>query len=318
MALTMKKIIPILATLLLFNKSIACLNGESMVLKDGTYLYFDREGGVPYGHIFNDEGFKSGIRQLDSLYNQTKDLDYLSDKGLLLILMKRYNEAIKLYLEIEKIMPNRYSTASNIGTAYELLGQNKKALEWIKKSVQIDPKSHKNSEWIHVKILEAKIHGDQFISTNFLLNTDFGSDSIPKTTLKQNELIKLSDALYYQLNERVSFVKPKDKIVAQLFFDLGTVAFLLENYKDASSDYEEAKRYGFTEQLLEKRLTETKRLSMMPKLQSKIKLAIDNNSKSRPNAFNFKYGLWGFGFLLLVIRVIIIYKFRKKKHNPLN
>jgi tetratricopeptide (TPR) repeat protein len=55
----------------------------------------------------------------------------------IMILLKKYDEAIKLYLEIEKIQPNGYSTASNIGTAYELIGQNKNALRWINKSVEL-------------------------------------------------------------------------------------------------------------------------------------------------------------------------------------
>ena len=87
------------------------------------------------------------------------DLDYLSDKGFVLIISGRYSEAIDLYLQIEKLEPNRYSTASNIGTAYEMIGENEKALHWIKRAVAIDPASHDNSEWIHVNILEAKIHG---------------------------------------------------------------------------------------------------------------------------------------------------------------
>ncbi len=133
-------------TLLFLNQVYACLNGDSKILKDGTYLYEDREGNVPYGHFFiNEPDFKNGLTQLDSLYKATKDLDYLSDKGLLLILLKRYKEAIKLYLEIEKIQPNRYSTASNIGTAYELNGDNENALKWIQKAVQVDHTSHKNS-----------------------------------------------------------------------------------------------------------------------------------------------------------------------------
>ena len=154
----MKQIlITTILTLLFFGKTLACLNGDSKVLKDGTFLYEDREGSVPYGHDFYKEAFENGIKQLDSIYIATKDIDYLSDKGLLLILLERYEEAIELYLDIEKIKPNRYSTASNIGTAYELIGQNENALKWIKKSVELDPKSHNGSEWIHIKILEAKI-----------------------------------------------------------------------------------------------------------------------------------------------------------------
>jgi len=86
----MKQIlITVVLTLLLINKTFACLNGESLILKDGTFLFEDREGNVPYGHEFYADGYKDGIKQLDSLYKATKDVDYLSDKGLLLILLKR-------------------------------------------------------------------------------------------------------------------------------------------------------------------------------------------------------------------------------------
>ena len=252
------------------NNGYACLNGEVKELKDGTVIYEDRDGNVPYGHMFySDEIFQKALKRFDSLYKDTKDLDYLSDQGLLLILLKRYQEAINLYLVIERIKPNRYSTASNLGTAYELIGQNENALKWIQKAVAINPRSHNHSEWIHVKILEAKIKGEQFYNTAFLLNTDFGSDLLPKSTLNKNKLKKLSNALYYQLNERVSFVKPKEKIVAQLLFDLGNVAFLLGNFHDAVTNYELAKQYGFSDQLIEARIKETNRLYKLPAKDAK-------------------------------------------------
>jgi tetratricopeptide (TPR) repeat protein len=299
-------LITTLLTLLFFSKTIACLNGESKLLKDGTFLYEDQEGKIPYGHIFNsDGGFRDGIKQLDSLYKSTKDLDYLSDKGLLLILLKQYKEAVKLYLEIEQLQPNRYSTASNIGTAYELLGQDEKALQWIKKTVQIDPKSHKNSEWIHVKILEAKIKGEEFYTTRFLLNTEFGLDNNPTSSLTNSELQNLSDGLYYQLNERVSFVEPKEKIVAQLLFDLGNIAFLLNNYSDALGDYEQAKKYGFTGLLIEQRIGEANKLLKAPKPLIALK-------EQKPR---MTYIIAGLCAGLLTILLVTFYKRRKKNNS---
>jgi hypothetical protein len=238
-------------------QTFACINGEGLSLKDGTLLYEDGGGRVPYGHSFNYEAFSDGIKRLDSLYKATKDFNYLSDKGVLLILLKKYDEAINLYLEIEKKQPNRYSTASNIGTAYELAGQNENALKWIKRAVEINPKSHFNSEWIHVKILEAKIKGEQFYTSDFLLNMNFGPADLPASSLSGKQLYKLSGALYYQLNERVSFVKPKEKIVARLLFDLGNIAFLLGEYSNAEWDYKRAKEYGFTGRLIDVRIEES-------------------------------------------------------------
>lgn len=296
-----------------YNQTYACLNGESKELKDGTFLYVDREGNIPYGHDYYKNNFEIEIIKLDSLYFATKDLDYLSDKGLLLILLERYEEAIKIYLKIEKIEPNRYSTASNIGTAYELFGQNENALKWIKKAVKIDPKSHNNSEWIHIKILEAKIKGEQFYTTNFLLNTEFGSDTLPSSSMTKQQLQDLSNALYYQLNERISFVKPKEKIVAQLLFDLGNIAFLLGKYNDANSDYEQAVLYGYSGQLINQRLKQTsefiKNTNHQTKQQTKqVKVRVQEQTSY------LNYIFWILGGLLLTLLTVIIYR-QKKKNN---
>ncbi|HEY3403838.1 MAG TPA: tetratricopeptide repeat protein [Ohtaekwangia sp.] len=140
-----------------FRISYGCLNGETLILKNGLFVYEDFEGMIPFGHRFSSpEIYRAGVAELDSLYKVTNDLDYLSDKGILLIILGEYDKAIALYLEIDKTEPGRYSTASNIGTAYELAGNNQAALQWIKKAVAIDSSSHDYSEWIHVNILEQK------------------------------------------------------------------------------------------------------------------------------------------------------------------
>lgn len=320
----MKKIgLLIIITLTLGYEVFSCLNGDSKFLKDGTFLFIDREGNVPYGHHFEIQDFNKGIDQLDSLFKATNDIDYLSDKGLLLILTTKYEEAIKVYQKIESIQPNRYSTASNIGTAYELIGENKKALEWIKKAVKIDSNSHHNSEWIHVKILEAKINGEQLHTTQFLLNTQFGNKITPESKLNNNQLYHLSQALYYQLNERVSFVKPKEKIVAQLLFDLGNLAFLQKDYYDAKEDFKLAKEYGLATDLLESRIKEIERIIKLKndseaekdlnRIKVKIKKAIKNKmlpfKKDKSNYFF--YGIASLSILVLTLA----YYFRRKKNN---
>lgn len=215
----------------------------------------DYSGSVPRGHSFyiHEDNVQTEIDFLDSLYKKTNDLDYLSDKGLVLIIVKRYDEAIKLYLAIEKMKPNRYATASNLGTAYELTGQNRLALEWIKKAVKINPNSHSKSEWIHVRILEAKMQGLSSVNALSLINADFGKEDLPATALSKQKLSELSDAIYYQLNERISFIKPKDAIIAQLLFEYGNTRVLLGDNATASKCYIEAKEYGFTDPLLDKR-----------------------------------------------------------------
>ena len=245
----------LILTLLFSIPALACLNGEQMVLANQKLLYSDFSDEVPRGHQFGDkEELENFLAELEKGYKNTKELDYLSDKGYVLIVLGRYKEAIELYKKIESIQPGRYSTCSNMGTAYELIGNNTEALKWIEKAVKINPQSHSSSEWIHVNILKAKIKGDDYISSMYLIGKDFGNEEYPKSSLTLDELETLRMQMYYQLNERMSFVTPKDKIVAQLLFDLGNIVFLMNNKKDAGEDYRLAKEYGFEGSLLDKRM----------------------------------------------------------------
>lgn len=255
----MKKFNIIVLLFLISNfKALACLNGERYILKNQRLLYEDREDRLPFGHDFYTKRFEENIIILDSLYNKTKDIDYLSDKGLILILQKKYDEALKIYQFIEKTKPNRYSTASNMGTIYELIGDNQNALLWINKSIKINPKSHKNSEWLHAKILEAKIKGEKFYTGQFLLGTNFGNQEKPASNLGDDKLSKLRASLYYQLNERISFINPKDPIIAVLLFELGNIHLLENNLYEAHQIYLKAKEYGYNSNIMEARIALTK------------------------------------------------------------
>lgn len=244
----------IVAFVLMSFKTFACLNGETKILKNGAYAYQDYDGINPKGHYFFTGDFPKLIIELDSIYKKTKDLDYLSDKGYLLIVLGKYDEALNLYLNIEKIKPNRYSTASNLGTLYELMGENQKAYNWIKKSIAINPKSHEGSEWLHLKILEAKIKNINTVSGQFLINTNFGTSREPKTKLSTKEIDELVKSIYFQVNERMSFIEPKDKIISILLFELGNLAELLGKHNSALDTYRTAREYGYDGDLIVERM----------------------------------------------------------------
>lgn len=111
--------------------------------------------------------------------------------------------------------------------------------------------------------------------------------------------------MYYQLNERVSFIAPKDKIVAQLLFDLGNTAYLLGNYTNSLNDYKEAKKYGFTGQIIEPRILEAERLSKLPEQESQHNFSTKDSIKK----------IWILGFVLIGTIMSIIYKRKKKKNS---
>ncbi|WP_160137603.1 tetratricopeptide repeat protein [Chryseobacterium sp. c4a] len=286
----------------------ACLNGEQMVLANNKLLYSDYEGEIPYGHEFGSkERLEAFLVTLEKGYNKTKDLDYLSDQGFVLIILGRYKEAIELYKKIEALQSGRYSTASNIGTAYELIGNNTEALKWIEKAVQINPQSHFSSEWIHVNILKAKIKGDQYISSKNLIGNDFGNEKQPQSSVSKDDLQLLKMQLYYQLNERISFVKPKDKIVAQLLFDLGNIAFLMNQKADAKEDYQLAAEYGFDNSVLKERI------KLVSKEKNETTRNIVNGVKyhtKEPQVFHLMETIISIAAFLLA--GLIIFIFRKK------
>lgn len=304
----MKKLL-LLFILLSFTKTPACLNGETRKLEDGTFLYEDYDGFVPHGHYFNNtEDLEKTITSLEQYYKTTKNLNYLSDKGYVLIVLGKYQEAIDLYKKIEALQPGRYSTASNIGTAYELIGNNSEALKWIEKALTINPDSHHSSEWIHANILKAKIKGEKFYTSDFILGVNFGNETIPATKLNKRELIKLRQSLYYQLNERVSFVKPKDKLVAQLLFELGNITYLLGDKGEAYDNYKLAHEYGYEAHLLEKR----KGISAIPVSKNiERKVIKEIKLQTRPSKHTSLVEAF-ISLIALVFSGIILFIFRKK------
>lgn len=307
---SMKK--PILALIFCFLFStpvFACLNGDTKLLANGERLFEDFDNYVPYGHNFGgDERLKTIMKSLEKGYNETKNIDYLSDQGYILIVQGKYQEAVDLYKRIESIAPGRYSTASNMGTAYELLGNNEEALFWIKKSVEISSKSHFYSEWIHVNILKAKIKGEKYFTSQNLIQTDFGNDDLPRSILKTEDLEIIRQQLYYQLNERVSFVQPKDKIVAQLLFDLGNICYLLGNKDDALENFEKAGEYGFDSPILKKRM----KLHSLPILDRTEKKVIKELKVQTKSVMRSELVKWVVSVLAFVFSGILIYSFRKK------
>ena len=311
----MKSILRLVTFILIFQTqfSFGCLNGETLELKNGVLLYHDSEYmDIPKGHDFYKHDFEAIIKDLRKLYKETNDIDYLSDVGVVLILQKKYNEAIKLYNQIEKTHPNRYSTASNLGTIYELTGDNINALKWIEKSIKLNFNSHKASEWIHVNILKAKVNGLIFSSQN-IINTDFSFESFPKTSLTKEELGFLRVEIYFQLNERISFIKEKDKSIAVLLFDLANIDYLLgkksRKYKEL---YKMAVDYGFDKKFVEDRLNAIEKHELANKDIAKDvsdEKNISNPKKTKSESTSYIIYL----SLSIVLSIILYFLFKKFK-----
>lgn len=154
-------------------------------------------------------------------------------------------EAITFLEGIEKQHPGRYETAVNLGTAYELAGDNQRALQWIREGMRRNPRAHSGTEWIHARILEAKLaiaRDPHWLETHSVLGRDFGTTVVPHKP--PGSMSALANAIEYQLRERMEFVKPPDAIVADLMFDCANAFMLGAPIENAEAYYDAALKYG--------------------------------------------------------------------------
>jgi tetratricopeptide (TPR) repeat protein len=160
-------------------------------------------------------------------------IDTRNNLAVALIHLGRIREAIKILEEIEQKTPGGYFTAANLGTAYELSGENQKALDWIKEGIKRKKESHFGTEWLHVEILEAKLALEKdagWLKNNSILGANFSAANRTPPKIystdflgQQKSLAEIEEALVYQLHERLEFVKAPEPTVAGLLFDLSKV-----------------------------------------------------------------------------------------------
>ena len=296
----MRKIILILLCIAFIESSFACIN-EYRTLLTGEVVYTDPSSGKVWNREIDTLKLRNKSNELLAAYKRSDSLEYYSDYAAALTYLGEYQKAKKIYEQIEKLSPNLYTTASNLGTIYELLGKPDSALTWIKKSIKLNPKSHKGSEWIHIKILEFKLSKSQDIQ-NSILGLDFGRDKIPSNP-NNYDLEELQNHIWHQLRERTTFVKPENEIVGNIYFDLGNILAQTRDVQAALESFEAAKEYGFESDLMTQRVAEFEKLALKAK---------PNQLKEDAKDFikdNFKILFWSgllilFGFIVLFIRLL--------------
>jgi len=214
-----------------------------------------------YNEIIYKVNAKTKLKDIiehSNIKNMTPD-EKEEFNATVLILEGKYKQAIDKLLKLNKKLKNKYSIASNLGTAYELYGNNKDALLWIKEGIKRDPKSHYGTEWLHVLILQtkSKLQKDpNWLKKNRIISlpSKFNKNSNITIDNKIYTINKIKKAINYQLQERIVFVKPKDPIVADLFFTLAIITAHTSSVEEALEYLKLSKLYGFSQlELLKKR-----------------------------------------------------------------
>lgn len=208
------------------------------------------------------------IAKLEAAYRKEPNLQHTNDLAVGRLLTGRHSEAISLLNEAEKRFPGQAMVAANLGTAYELSGNDAEALRWIREGVRRDPQEHEGTEWLHVEILEAKIalsRDPEWLKKNTVLGLNFGDAEVPvmPAMLPQNEKgeartpAEIGRAISYQMYERTKFVPPPNAVIADLYAARGDLSYAMgrpTRYADSigypADNYDEALKYGAARQAL--------------------------------------------------------------------
>lgn len=190
---------------------------------------------------------KFGIRAAFPLSDEARAVNH--------ILQGDTHAGLTILLKMEEQQPGDYSTAANLGTAYELLGDNVSALKWIREGIKRNAASHHGTEWLHALILNAKVNSAENPSApldRHLLNVPEKLTGSTVVTVEGSPrtAIQLRHALQHQLSERLFFVKPVDPHVADLLYSYALVEANLGTVGSALELLQMAREYGFPDEHL--------------------------------------------------------------------
>ncbi|MES2597351.1 MAG: hypothetical protein V4662_18525 [Verrucomicrobiota bacterium] len=196
-----------------------------------------REG--RWGAVHLKTPMNSDVREAEHLfkrhqYSPPNASGTANDEAVQTLLRGDAATAVKMLEKEEAERPGNYYTAANLGTAYELAGDDAKALEWIRTGIQRNPASHMRAEWLHVRILEAKLNlktQADWLKKHTITGVDMSrlEESGYQISTAQGDLRmdQVKGSLYEQLSVRMLLVKPKDFIVAQLLVELAQMEHVL-------------------------------------------------------------------------------------------
>ena len=241
-------------------RSAACINLTG-VDRDGRVLYLDDLAGDDLvRHLQQTSQTRVHVERTREAVRRVRarnDFGTRNDLGVALLRHGRTTAAIRLFLLNERLQPGRYETATNLGTALELAGNDAAALRWIRIGIRRNPRSHDGTEWLHARILEAKIAAARDparLRELSIAGVDFGTRDLP--ALPRNlpvgndgepvTVVELNQAFQRQLFERMGFVRPEDPVVANLLTDWATLNLAGGPLQTAVALYGEAARYGAT------------------------------------------------------------------------
>lgn len=185
---------------------------------------------------FDTEYIKKKLATAEAKPNAKTDFKIQSNIALYYMKLGDVKKALQILRPLYEKYPNEYTISANLGTAYELDGQLNKALALIKNGYKINSESHFGSEWIHIKILEAKIKEKSnpgWLQTHRILTVEELDKKIPR----QRHHHSMDNHLEYQLRTRVPFTPSPNKVMANLLQTLAEYNVEHGTYENAIMAY---------------------------------------------------------------------------------
>ena len=244
----MKRLAGIVVIVLLARAATACfwVTGTTYETKAVTVSGFGAASRLRW--YLKTDHQKDGLRMEADLRNSTNYNDR-SDYAISLAYLGRNQEAVDILQRLEQEQPGKYFVAANLGTALELAGNNDEALRWIREGIRRNPNSHHGTEWLHAKILEAKIAQQKdpdYFKNHTVLDLDPKNVHAEVTVDgKRFSPKEVAQAIQGQLQERLQFVKPPDQPVASLLFDYAAVEAATHTLESAKGLLKMAVEYGY-------------------------------------------------------------------------
>jgi tetratricopeptide (TPR) repeat protein len=219
----MKTCVTLIVLLLIYYPANCCLNLYGEDVHGGQHLMEHRH----FRTIsFNEREIKKNLMTLNKKINSgLHNFKDLSDYGVWMLMAGKYADGLALYRELIKEHPGDYNIIQNLGTAHELNGMPDSAFFYIKKGYLLNPKSHRGSEWLHVRYLENLLSKQEINYTKniFLDTVAIGSiknegQGTPQHYFELDEVLR---EINYQLDERIPFTLGKDDLLAKLLTETG-------------------------------------------------------------------------------------------------
>jgi len=266
----MRYLIALIIIINFLNKASACLNEYGRNLQ-GKMVYTKWFTISEKAKHHNLKKIKKGLSiALEKLDGDSTFYQEWSNISVYYMKLGKVDTALKILQPLIKKHANEYKLIANIGTAYELSGKLDSALKYINLGYQINPKSHYGSEWIHIKILEAKIKHKQ--QPERLISNSILSAKLLKEKMNKNGLRRLDEQIKTQILTRVPFTPSPNKVIQNILFSMGRLHHADGAYESAFLYY--AYAYEFTNNQYRKNT-----IKMLLEKLNKQRLQNNNNIK---------------------------------------